>query len=49
MAGQHQALAQQPADLDLLLLLQPAAARADRDDRVAAEALHRQMQIDRGP
>ena len=49
MTGQHQLLPQQPADIDLLLPRQPAAARPHRHDLVAAEALHGQMQIGRRP
>src|SRR6266702_4474691 len=47
MTGQHQPLPQQPADLDALLVCEPAAARADRDDVVAAEALDVEVQIGR--
>ena len=47
MTGQHEALFQQPADIDLLLLRQSAAARSHRDDGIAAEALHGEVQIGR--
>jgi len=40
MTGQDQPLPQQPAGLDALLARQAAAARADRNDVVTAEALH---------
>src|SRR3954469_7098303 len=45
MTGQHQPLPQQPADIDALLAREAAAARTHRDDVVATEALHVEMQI----
>src|SRR3954466_6419378 len=45
MTGQHQPLPQQPADIDALLARETAATRTNRDDVVAAEALHVEMQI----
>src|SRR3954451_945862 len=45
MTGQHQPLPQQPADIDALLAREATTARTTRDDVVAPQALHVEMQI----